>query len=93
MAATLPIRDQRLDGKALAIALGYKSSWVIRAIKKANGRFVADGEEEPVFQGRYSTPAKIVAWLEAHPEFIAAQTLAPRRKSSKPRGSPPHLLA
>jgi hypothetical protein len=72
---TLPFRDQRLDGLALTKALGFKSAWVVPAVKKANARLAAAGTEPLIFTGRYSTPAKISQWLDEHPDFVARHEL------------------
>lgn len=79
MSASVPVKDQLLNGKDLALALGLKSPWVIRAVKKANQMLASQGREELIFTGRYSTPAKISRWLEEHQGFVARQTLAPSR--------------
>lgn len=72
---TLPFRDQRLDGVALTKALGFKSPWVVPAVKKANATFAAQGREPLIFTGRYSTPAKVSKWLDDHPDFVARHVL------------------
>lgn len=89
---TVPVKDQRLDGRALATALGFKGSWIIQGIKKANAILHGqDPVKEPlIFTGRYSTPAKVARWMDEHPAFVANQVLAPVRKNSKPRGTPVH---
>lgn len=72
---TLPFREQRLDGVALTKALGFKSPWVVPAVKKANAIFAAQGREPLIFTGRYSTPAKVSQWLDDHPDFVARHVL------------------
>lgn len=72
---TLPYAQQQLDGTKLTAALGFQSTWVISAIKKANAIFAAQGKEDLIFTGRYSTPAKVTKWLDAHPGFVASHVL------------------
>jgi GAF domain-containing protein len=80
---TLPFRDQRLDGVALTKALGFKSTWVVPAVKKANAHLAAQGKEALIFTGRYSTPAKITQWLDEHPDFVANHVLVtPERRQA-----------
>lgn len=82
---TLPFAHQRLDGLALTKALGFKSPWVVPAVKKANAAFAAQGSEALIFTGRYSTPAKISTWLDAHPDFVARRVLVTPEREQKYR--------
>lgn len=92
---TVPVKDQRLDGRGLATALGMKSAWTIQGIKKSNAILHAqDPVKEPlIFTGRYSTPAKVARWLDDHPDFVANRVLAPVRKNPVPRGTLSHQQA
>lgn len=82
---------QWLNGKALAAACGC-GEWTIYGIKKSNRIAHSQSRERLIFTGRLSTPAKINAWLEEHPEFIPGQVLAPvRRKKEPARQAPPPL--
>jgi hypothetical protein len=72
---TLPFAQQRLDGVALTKAFGFKSPWVVPAVKKANAALAAQGKETLIFTGRYSTPAKVSQWLDEHPDFVARHVL------------------
>ena len=87
MAAALPVKDQRLDCVKLAETMGLNSPWVIYGVKKANRLLAAEGKEELIFCGRFSTPAKVSAWLDAHPDFVATRTLVPVRQRPTPRGN------
>lgn len=82
---TLPFRDQRLDGMALTKALGFKSAWVVPAVKKANAHLAAQGREALIFTGRYSTPAKVSKWLDDHPDFVARHVLVTPEQERKHR--------
>jgi hypothetical protein len=100
MPATVPVKDQRLDCVGLAAALFPATepgkaprTWVVYGIKKANRLLAAQGREDLIFSGRYSTPGKLSAWLDSHPDFVANQVLAPGRRapqSSEPHGTPAH---
>jgi hypothetical protein len=70
--------ERQLNGLALARELNC-GEWVIYGIKKANRLFHAQGLEPLIFIGRYSTTKKISTWLEAHPDFVAGQVLAPNQ--------------
>ena len=72
--------DKRMDGVELAAATGL-GTWGIYGIKKANKLFFKQGIDKAlIFSGRYSTPAKITAWMDEHPNFVANQVLDPKRK-------------
>lgn len=72
--------EKHMNGRALAEATGL-GLWVIYGIKKANKIFAQQSREPAIFTGRYSTPKKIAAWLEAHPDFIARHVLvSPERE-------------
>ena len=70
-----------MNSVALAAATGL-GSWGISGVKKANKLFHAEKGEPLIFTGRYSTPAKILHWIETHPDFIARRVLAPRKSSA-----------
>lgn len=82
---TLPFAHQRLDGVALTKALGFKSPWVVPAVKKANKRLAEQGKEALIFTGRYSTPAKVSQWLDEHPDFVARHELVTPEREQKYR--------
>ena len=89
--ATVPVKNQLLNSLDLATALGLAGPWLIYGIKKANRQLAAQGSEPLIFSGRYSTPAKVSAWLDAHPEFVAKRVLAPQAaKTPEPRDTPGH---
>lgn len=67
-------KHKLLDGVRLAQATGL-GAWVVYGVKKANKIFHGQGREPLIFTGRYSTPAKLAAWLDAHPDFVASQVL------------------
>lgn len=72
-----------LNSKGLAEALGC-STWLIGGVKKRNAELAAQGLEEPIFTGRYSTPSKVSRWLADHPEFIPTNViLAPEVRAEK----------
>lgn len=65
------MRDtQLLNCKQIAAALGLKSDWIPRAIKKA-GAFYGDSP----FRGRYALIGDVLDWLKNHPEFTANDIL------------------
>lgn len=86
-------QHQLLNGRDLARVLfgneddveSTRGEWTIYGIKKANKILAGQGREELIFTGRYSTPAKVSAWLAAHPDFVANHTLAPVRRKKKPK--------
>lgn len=68
--------DKRMDGVDLAAATGL-GIWGIYGIKKANKLFFKQGIDPAlIFTGRYCTPAKISTWLDAHPDFVANQSMS-----------------
>lgn len=72
--------EKYLDGRRLAEATGL-GEWVIYGVKKANKIFAEQGREPLIFTGRYSTPKKVSAWIDAHPDFIARHVLvSPERE-------------
>lgn len=72
--------EKHMNGRALAEATGL-GQWVIYGIKKANKLLAQQGREPAIFTGRYSTPKKIAAWVETHPDFIARHVLvSPERE-------------
>ncbi len=76
--------DKRMDGVDLSAATGL-GIWGIYGIKKANKLFFKQGIDPAlIFTGRYCTPAKISAWLDAHPDFVANQVLDPKRRKKAP---------
>ena len=77
-------RNQWLNGKSIAAALGC-GEWIIYGVKKANKIFAGRGLEPLIFTGRLSTPARVAAWLEAHPDFVANQVLAAKRGQRQPQ--------
>lgn len=81
--------DARLNAREIAQELGFKSDFVIRAVKKANKTLAATTGEDLIFVGRYSTPRKAAQWIDTHPDFVASHVLAPKRKPPEsPRLSP-----
>jgi hypothetical protein len=78
--------DVQMNGRQLAHAVfggtpnDSRGEWSVYAIKKANRILHAQGKEELIFSGRLSTPAKINAWLTAHPDFAPNRVLCPQRK-------------
>jgi hypothetical protein len=80
----LALKDQRLNSRQIALALGNKSTWLVQAVKKSNKILAAQGKEELIFSGRYSTPGKVSAWLDDHPGFVAGHILAPKRSPGNP---------
>jgi len=80
--AKLPVKDRRFNCLGLAAALGFGGPWMIYGVKKANRIYAAQGKEPLIFAGRYSTPARVAAWLDTHPDFIARHILAPRGKKA-----------
>lgn len=77
------VKDQRLNSRDIAVALGMKGPWVVYGVKKSNRILAAQGKEELIFAGRYSTPGKVALWLDTHPNFVAGSVLAPVRKTGK----------
>lgn len=71
-------RNKLLDGVKLAAATGL-GEWSIYGIKKANKIFHRESGEALIFTGRYSTPAKITKWIDAHPDFVARHILVKDR--------------
>jgi transcriptional regulator len=71
-------RNSWLNGKSIAEALGC-SEWTVYAVKKANKEFAQQAREALIFTGRLSTPAKVSAWLQSHPDFIPSRVLAAKR--------------
>lgn len=90
---TIAVKDQPMNCLDLAIALGLKGPWIIYGIKKANRQRHAQGRELLIFSGRYSTPARVAAWLESHPDFVANQVLAPKKETPAPHGNLARLPA
>jgi hypothetical protein len=88
-AAALPVQHRRLNCVDLAVALGM-SAWQLYGVKKANRLFAKQNLEPLIFSGRYSTPAKVAAWLDAHPDFSAGRVLAPRAGKPRRRDTPAH---
>lgn len=83
--------DKHLNGVELSKATGL-GEWVIRAIKKANKLFAAQGREPLIFTGRYSTPAKVSKWFDDHPDFVATRVLAPQNQLRAKRAPQPRPL-
>ncbi len=66
---------------ALARHLGFKTTWVVAAVKRANKVLATQGKETLIFTGRYSTPAKVLHWIETHTDFVARHVLvSPERE-------------
>lgn len=86
---TLSVQHQRMNGVELGAALNL-GEWVVSGIKKANRLFAAQRGEALIFSGRYSTPAKVSAWLDAHPDFVASRyKLKPKPSEAAPAPQPP----
>lgn len=81
-------RHKQLNSVGLAAATGL-GEWVVRGIKKAN-RVLHETKGEPlIFTGRFSTPAKVAAWLEAHPDFVARRVLLRPKVAAPAPAVPP----
>lgn len=82
------MKHTRLNALQIAAALNL-GEWVVYGVKKANRIFAENGKEDLIFTGRYSSPAKVMKWLDEHPDFVANQVLAPVRKAAKPKPPTP----
>jgi hypothetical protein len=69
-----------LNTKALA-SLGY-TEWFIQGVKLA-GKALGDSP----FAGRYTTAARLEAWVFSHPDFVAAHYVK-AEQSRRLRGRP-----
>lgn len=65
-----------LDSTKLARALGVSPWWVYALKRSAEGH----GDSPFLAGGRYSTTARVLAWLEKHPTFVADRVHRPNGK-------------